>query len=136
MSPCCPQLDLHHLFLSLPWKKVWGQASFRGTGLAKGLTVGTSQEEQSQTRQGVLCFLGTCRVSKPCSGTLFLPEALQVARQGTDKMRQGNNLIPSRSQETASVRNHHCRVPNVRELSSSPSLLRGPLEMLSPRPMT
>lgn len=40
MSPCCPQLVLHHLFLSLPWKKVLGQASFRDPRLAKGFTVG------------------------------------------------------------------------------------------------
>lgn len=131
MSPCCPQLVLHHLFLSLPWKKVLGQASFRDPRLAKGFTVGTSQEEQSQTRRDVPCFLGTCRVSKPCSGTLFLPEALQVARRW-----DRGQPHPFWKSEAANVRNHHCRVPGVRELSSSPSLLRGPLAMLSPRAVT
>lgn len=78
--PCCPQLGLHHPHLScLPWnKKDVGQALFRASRMAEGLTVSTSHEEQSQTRPGVPCSL----VSKPCSGTLFLREALQVSELG------------------------------------------------------
>lgn len=93
MSPCCPQLVLHHLFLSLPWKKVLGQASFRDPRLPKGLTVGTSQEEQSQTRRDVPCSLGPAGCQNHVQGHCFFQKTCKWLDDGT-----GDNLIPSESQ--------------------------------------
>lgn len=59
----------------------FGPGFIQSPQAAKGTHCRHKPGRTKSDKVGCPLFHGTCRVSKPCSGTLFLPEDLQVAKR-------------------------------------------------------